>query len=436
MKQILYFLIGFTISLTWLTFGYCGVPCDEVPGDVESGLNCDVCNWVGSNISYAANSTEAMNACNAAMGGDCNNSSMSSSDGDYYMAYKSVQQSGLDFIYYAWVAMPDGCVEPDSDGDGISNEFDLYPDDPTPYQYTVISEVLDADGNPVAIKVKTDRDDIFDFGERPEDMEGYIDYIHIAPVLQDAETLESLPIFTSGTAGSESTSVSLSDYSEEIETYVNQETDAGSGSDFESSETSTGTETDSEALQKIINNTASTTENLSRLGDYLQSINSNIAELNRRDEMETALTGDLLGQDSGSLTSADVQQGVEDALNVTDSEKDSAISTMGNVDTEYNEAQSTITGTASLEEDAPDEYKTKTNITSKMADYISNNPISAIIENSGVTISGAVDHVSWMYKDTEIFMSVGQYDAALEAFGQLLVGMATLSGMLLIFRGF
>jgi len=320
----------------------------------------------------------------------------------------------------------------DSDGDGILDEFDLYPNDSTDYQFSVISAVLDAQGNPVQIIVKTDRDDLFAFGDRPIDMTGYTDEIYIAPYLRPGGDLEYLDFFNDNS--DTAIQVDNSAYYDQIENMVIAETDPGTGTDFSDDSTpATGSETDNEALQKIVTNTDATSDNITRLGDYLDSINDTLGRLESKYDVALSATGSLI--DGGGTSSEDIQGAITSAMDVAQGDIDSSVAAAGNVDTEYNNAFATITDSYDLAVDAPEDFQEKTDIITKMTDYVSNNPISAIINGSSINLTGSVDHLTWTYNGQNIELSVGKYDNELTLFGQLLMGVTTLAGMLMIFRG-
>jgi hypothetical protein len=138
------------------------------------------------------------------------------------------------------------------------------------------------------------------------------------------------------------------------------------------------------------------------------------------------------GDDNGLFNDV---AGIRGALELDEQSGTDAVTDAGDTDTEFTDAQATIKPDASLEDDAPLEYQTKRDILTKLNDYISNNPIMSVIQNSGVTISGSDPDLNFTYKGHNISLSVAGFDSELGIFGQLLLGIATLSGMLLIFRG-
>jgi len=209
---------------------------------------------------------------------------------------------------------------PDSDNDGIPDRWDLYPNDPTVYRYSVISRIVNRTTDETEqITIKTDQDDVFTFGERPSDMSDSIDVINIAPVLNDADTLQDLPFFDTGSGGENTTSnfIDLLDFSGIVTDVVNTGTTpaTGSGTNFnDDSLPSDDTESDNDALRKIITNTHSTSENIGRLGDYLQSINQTLNRMDTKDDFR--LSGSL-NEDSESdngPSAEEIGQSVNDNL--------------------------------------------------------------------------------------------------------------------------
>jgi hypothetical protein len=138
----------------------------------------------------------------------------------------------------------------------------------------------------------------------------------------------------------------------------------------------------------------------------------------------------------GDVDLSNIEDMLGDISNPDTSNVSSAVGTVGSVDQAYQDAQNGISSDVTLDQDAPEGYQEKRDISAVITDYISNNPLADIIENSGVQISGATPTADFDYNGHMISLSVSGFDAQLEAFGQILLGITTLAGMLLIFRGF
>lgn len=361
--------------------------------------------------------------------------------GNYYMHViirPSVEHAGLTPL--------------DSDGDGLPDDCDLYPDDPTPASFRLMTTLYeDSTGNIVGNIIQTDRGDYKEYGDLSNyETSGYsTEYHGNTSSWQSNDDLCGPSGISSGSSptGDETLDTILEDsINESIGT-----TDPGTGSATGTDNTATaatGTETDTQALQDIKQNTYSTSQNIKRLADYLDGINKKLYDQNKHTfqtspltlaDVQKAINNSNLGSGTisagGGLTSSETTQAVDAALTPSIEDETQATVNAGDVNTEYTTAETTITGNASLSEDAPLEFQEKTDITTKMSDYISGNPISDIINNSGLVISGSTPTATWNYKGQSMVLTVSGFDAQLEAFGQILLGIFTLAGMLLIFRG-
>lgn len=343
-------------------------------------------------------------------------------------------------IWFAYDAPDVVFLQPDADGDGINDDYDLYPNDTEPYKFSILACVENSTtGEKVQCLVKTDRGDIFAFGTRPEDMTGYIDTINANPLMIDGSDAEAL--FATQTA-TNTTTVDNSALYDTVTDSLNSPADAGTdtGSGFSPGESVTGSESDSELLEKIAKNTTTQNTNTTRLGDYLKDINSTLKNIDLKQTLTgsgaiTLATNGTTTGTSTSTTATDVQTGVEDALTPGVDDVSNATTAGGNTDSAFAEAQGAITGTASLDDDAPDDFKEKTDVGSYIDDMLENSPFMNLITGTGVSTSGSNPTLTYMYKGHPIALTVAGFETELNAFGAILIAITTLAGMLMIFRG-
>jgi hypothetical protein len=422
MKKVLFFSIGFLIPFL-LSIPYLHAECTYNPTDETQWSTTYLYLGTVTKVGYQ---TEMWDIGCGSWTITSHNKYLSALDGSgAYINVCTVREypaySGQPNYYLYFVDgtdYGDVCIsEPvtDTDGDGLSDQYDFYPNDPTDYKIRLLSYQEDSEGNRVRECYETDRKDIFCIGNAYD--ETLQDNITIGSDWLDSDdiiTAEAVEYIGDDAVISDSsdgeTSITSDTYTDTdgTPTETNSDTEMNAGID------SDGTETAAE--QKIIDNTASTANNISRLADYLKDTNDSLGNI----DYSTAQTSEALDEISNP-----------DSDDVT-----TATSQAGDTDTAFQTAQDTITTEASLENDAPDDFKEKTDISTAIADYISNNPLSDIIENSGVSISGATSSAAFDYNGHSISLSVAGYDDQLEAFGQILLGIVTLAGMLLIFRGF
>lgn len=489
MRQLFYFLIGFCIPFVFSYVAYATTEfSDSDLSLIQSYWNMSQ-NQTG-NFHFMENSQAAsaayynysppsgwnvVESCNRAY-----------ADWGFWMKLNYNPSLDQAYMHKYWEVWVYGRSDPDADtdGDGIPDDCDVYPDDPTDYQVRRSSYQKDSSGNIVRECYITDRDDVVCLGESYNN--SLVDYVEFSSPWQSPSTL---------CAYSDNFSDPSDDEQDVDGDGIPDGADDGDGVPFNDDgipdsggnddEMTDGTPSDGTEdldLQKIIDNTAATTDNVSRLADYLQEqnsdlnqVNSNLAQikgaldgfdsdlgsinsylgsinsgvgsinsslgaiesdLNVTNAHLADMNGDLDTISGHLLTSNDHLSEISDSLEITSDDISTSVNNIGNTDTVYQSAQDNITTVFTLVDDAPDDYQEKRNLSEKIADYISSNPLSNIIENSGVEITGSTSTASFDYNGHSIILSVAGFDSQLEAFGQILLGISTLAGMLLVFRGF
>lgn len=212
-------------------------------------------------------------------------------------------------VFSAWPTdSDDNChVLVDSDGDGTA--YDLYPDDPTSYKGAISAICYNTStGEVVAGEITTSLGDIFSFGEIPSDYNGYtVSTIDSGLVLKNTDDL-AIDLENAGvdelTFEPKGSGIDIADDGtifipgNSIGDTWNDQTEADEpdedlGTNFNEGSQATGTETDSEALGSIINNTGKTADNVKRLGDYLKIGNDYLAKMT--DRLNNIKTGSSSG---------------------------------------------------------------------------------------------------------------------------------------------
>lgn len=445
MKKILYFLLGFTFVLSFATFCYAQdyVDLDCIKQNTSFTDNYNIIGWAESSASADAMLSGVSGTGPYGMSFTLDKACFSvyeGATGPVGCSFRKINSSPLPTV----VGYSPAAIEAptDNDDDGIPNEYDLYPDDPTTYKFSILGCVENSTtGEKVQCLVKTDRGDVFAFGSRPADMTGYIDTVNANPMLIDGADAEAL--FATQTATNTTTVDNSALYDTITDTLVGSgDADQDTGSGFTPGESVAGTESDSELLEKIAKNTTTQNTNTTRLGDYLKEINSTLKNIDLKQTLvgsgAIAITtnGTTTGTTTETTTTAtDVQAGVEAALTPGVDDVSDATTAGGNTDSAFAEAQDTITGTASLDDDAPAEYKEKTDIGGYLDDLLENSPFMNLITGTGVTTSGSNPTLTYSYKGHPITLTVAGFETELNAFGVILIAITTLSGMLMIFRG-
>jgi hypothetical protein len=469
MKQIVYFLTGFFISfLVLIQFAHAddyGSTTEGLQGWVDHfATNCSPVTdgrYRMHFLGFYTSPNEAYLACWYACDADYNaydypNSASQAFRMDAQAEVNSLTDSvwevrgymtgfhddGFD-VYYAMGfdggTPPGGTVDPptsDSDDDGIPDEYDLYPNDSEPYQYAIKNILRDADtGEIKAIYLKTDRGDFFMIGDSSYcDTNDCDQEMTLTDNWRSGDTLQDY-----GVAIAEET---LPANAEEIDTFFDQTIANNSTVTQNAAENitqgaeSTGTETDNEALRAIQDNTAKATENQQVLADLLHNINENISTMNSREHAESATDTPIVvtieGGDETETTPEDLS-GTAAGMNSESAGFDSNLSqATGDLQTAY-ETDSTLDDLPTHPEDeflgiATDKF----DLSQRLMDMITANPVTQALTGIDIQTSGSCSF-SWDYKGNTIEFSVCNFQTALNAFGQILLGLTSIYSILVLF---
>jgi len=457
MRQILYFLLGFLGIMILTTLSY-AIDCYDPYTDGQTPLN----SYIGYTFDDRSETTTTYSVASIAasyfydnfstikpgytrLGQGISYYDITHVTGFHWVSYRSATvfymafwpfTNGTQFTY-------DRCIV-DADSDGLPDTCDSYPNDATPYQVAVIyKQTLISSGSVTYQQLKTDRGDIFERGELHQGNPLYRDYLFINPILSDPSTFCDSNLENTGQQ-------STVDYQSQLDAITQAKIDNASLPTISTltpppSESKTGTETDNQALQKIVGNTNAINTNISNLAKYLSDINQSVKGM-EVGQYRQGVGGSLgsiagTGTNNGALESTQLQ--IKDKLTEISgkiptppsaSDISAAQSAAGNNDTSYNNTVEAL-GTGLVIDDAPEFYRQKTSISEKMTSIMGSNPISDIIGSSGVNLTGSQPYLSWSYNGTPILLRVDLYDSALDAFGSILLAMTGLSCLVMLFKG-
>lgn len=286
MKQLLYFLIGFSFSVFCIGYAYSAeLACEDITSDSTYIVT------VASD-----NSIDALNACRAASPtGLCG-----SKDRFIGSAYVCGYYYMPDSSHFAWFpyncsgtvlsCSPSGSdpdyfnPDADSDGDGRPDSQDFYPNDPNPYLQKLVVEYYDSNGNLLGSVYETDRGDYFTTGTIPSDGSGAVIKIGTAFETPDNQPLsdDDFPEITreslknSGITSIPTTSAP-----------VTPDSDVGTGTKSQSGDTDT-------ALQgKIADNTAKSVDALAKISSYNREMLTTIGKINTNSAYTSQKLSDL-----------------------------------------------------------------------------------------------------------------------------------------------
>jgi len=474
MKKILYFLIGFSISLLIPYISYAVESCQDVQVCARSSFEAYAATtWPAYTVEFkgtAATNTLASALlttfkttanCSQGWGG---NATRTANCPTTYIYYALSLGTVCNKVYY--IVVCEGLYSDDTDGDGLSSAIDPYPDDPTPFSYTVLETIKDSFGNTVWMRIKTDRGDIFEWGTKPTDMTGYNRianlYQNMLPSTSLATDIANLQTQDPIVAP---TQIQSSDVGDEYNSWVNNTTtlppDSGIATDMTPGVQPTGSETDSQALGQIASNTGKTADNVARLGDYMKQLNDLTAKKNAQDLLQgnvgnsNTATATANATATAGLTQAQATQAVKDGIAPNSSDTSAigtAVTNLNTSATSSNPAQALADAQALLEtetttDDIPDHgvdsdflgvAKEQFSLYDKLSEVISNNPISDALTGIEVNATGSCS-MTWPWTDSHgsthnVILTICDYATVLNNFGQILLMLVSFNSLLILFR--
>jgi len=275
MKKILCFLIGFTLPFIFYQWAY-ATECDS-----SSTSTVDIDFYVSIYggiphviVGYYSTKEEAAAANVAATGGA----------GAYYGSvtdgiYCSTKAGS---VYFAIVVAPANCVaiNIDADNDGLSDDCDFYPDDPSSYSVLLVTyQTTDntSDGAHAREVYLTDRGDYFSLGA---DYDGSLSDHYVKNISSWKDPSDICGTLPPSGSGPQDDETGLQNPG-----VTNNPPDGDAAPDTDPTlkpgKQSDGTETGDGALRDILDNTGNTASNTKRIGEYMRSLNAAIQNMNR-----------------------------------------------------------------------------------------------------------------------------------------------------------
>jgi len=479
MKKVMWFLIVFSLVAFPMRLVY----ATETSCPIPSGLDPDgyqPATWTsGVYVGTYPDNDSAIAAVRAAVG--CPSAGVTYFEYNGFFGYQIQEQNSTCTAqvsygerYYAFIQF--GCVPqiPDADDDGIPDECDFYPEDSGKLnQYQISWEVIDdATSAVVSRGVRTNYDDGFILGEYiPEGSTGYTDIVYIGGDWYE------LPADCESTGGGLTIDQAY-DVSEfpAVHPYVwtgdEYDTPPGPGSTGEPSPTvPTGSETDSEATQIIAQNTAKLIDSQNLMNQNLVATNENIQKMRINSEIMQAQVSDIKKSvdsiDSGIGNLETGIQGLADGLTnietgigdletiietggLTESDVTDALSGAGDINTGLSETvDSMIDSIPTTYDDlASDPLLSDEDIDDKFLPWsqqkfndfmnyaIENNPVYSMINiEDMIDIGAGTPCLHANILGSTIDMCFDPYYSVMQTFGSLLVGIASLTGILHVVRG-
>ena len=416
MRKILYFLMGISLSMfILLSYAHAEVKCS----DVESAITDFWTNFFSSpnhcdtvSVNIAGSVSEAQSYMISTYGGlgSIRNVTI---DGTSYGYYSVVNNGDPDVYTYTagcCAIVPGGCALDDTDGDDIPDDQDLYPNDPEPFNVKLISYQTD-DGTSTGTHVRecyqTDKGDVYCIGaDYDENKSNILVYNGTWIPYEDANSDTT----TSGTISdsTEGASIEQPTYTTDVST---GDVDADTDSSLKSGTSSTGSETDNEALQGIMDNTAAAADNTKRQGEYLKALNAAIENMDRNIALKIS--------DDESNRDIDGQQ-----AQAAQSEFDNT-----NVSEYYNDTNFNGTLTQGTDYQPASDLENESWLTG----FISNNPLKTALDSSGFEMINETSKMEFTIEGlgTHSF-DLGPFESQFILAGNILLAITSLSALILI----
>ena len=322
------------------------------------------------------------------------------------------------------------CPVIDTDGDGIPDAEDPFPDDAGGFTWTLEGQILDENLNPVKSFYKVCSDTT---GE-----------CHLITV-GDGEGGHYAQI-RNGLTGTENNAPWLDTGNLVTEGGYEQEVLEGDGSpNYQQGDTDSGDGTDNSLLGQIANNTQRSVDNQGEMGKQLEAIaskgdmtNSILSEIasNTNEIANKTGTGQGTEVNIDTPTAEEIGGAVEDALSNDEGvDYGAAQGDSTALDTAYNDAITGINEQLTIG-DAPESMQERTVIEDKFGDLMLNPDLQDaqnVITGSGVNLSGSCSF-TYDYKGTPITFSVCNFESQIDMMGNVLLSLAGLTSILIVFR--
>jgi len=310
-----------------------------------------------------------------------------------------------------WPCGGEECYEEspvDSDGDGLMDNIDPYPDDPDPFAF----EIVLSQGEPMEwLSIRTDSGDNFCYGEYDSDQ---AINIHADGQLHSSDFLEESTgeLELAAEQGDILPSPQINNTYNEYNSYP--------GDDY------TGTETDSELLGKVVNNTKA-------ISDGGGSINNYLSDIREQNEAQNTILSKMLRKNAGGGIGIVDNSGVEDGLAGIEEAITEDYAGEGSSAGDYGsgldlDGSMDSGGMPSQEIEAIEGQ-------SWFISFLADNPYKAALDASGISAGGGVSSMGFSLRGHEYQFDLGDLQSEIQVAGNLLLALTGLISVIMIARG-
>lgn len=329
---------------------------------------------------------------------------------------KSTISSSNEYHYWVYSPAESDICTPDTDGDGISDANDKYPNDPNPYLIRLVGEYKDDQGNVVCQVWETDRDDYYLTGTLPDNPETADFTLKLGTAWQ---TPNDQPLSDSDFPGMPTTDVPTTGGG------------AGTGSDpapgMPTGDPSGTGDSDSDLTRKIADNTSKTVEGLGKLSGYAKSLDDAIAGMGRNVAIGNQTLKDIEDK-IGGLGGGVVVSGDGDG---DEEEASTGLSDFNNTDVGNHYNSDNYNGTLTPGTDYVEVEDLKD--LSWFSDFFSDNPLKTALNSSGFDLSSSVCALSFTIDGMGTHtLSLCEFESGFIAAGNLLLSFTSLSALMIV----
>ena len=319
----------------------------------------------------------------------------------------------------------EGSTVPDSDGDGIPDDQDYYPDDEAPVLVKPIGQLLDDNGNVIATQWKTEKGDIYWTGDVPvEGIDPFSDNYQY--LLEQPWTIPSGVIDDSD----------FPDMSDNSTVNLGESPSTNQDPNMQEGESHDDNDSDSASTGKIVDNTGRTADNTKRIGDYSQELINQVKKLRiqqgQKDDVKVTVKPANVSINAGGDTVVAEMQSEAQSNN---QEAQTASNNLSGLDVESYYGANKFSGALTEGED----YQPAEGLGEQtwLTTFIDSNPYKTALDRSGFECANAVcemnlqlDKLGGSYK-----LSICEFDDQFRVAGNLLLGLTTLAGLIMVVRG-
>ncbi|WP_020586774.1 hypothetical protein [Desulfobacter curvatus] len=309
MKKLFWFSIGFCLPFICFNLAYAVTQCFE--GETTADWN----SYLQSRVDYYESLYPAYDFTVETWSGDCSGC-VNACNVSAKIVTLSHGVYHCDTEYICGVIADSSPT--DSDSDGIPDGLDAYPDTDSAYQFRIMSNYFDSQGNCVAQLIVTSDGDYILLGDLTADeIEAGVsagtytstfvnspNWINSSDLKED----DAKDIYSNGQSTKKVTSTEAGGLNDQAS--EGTKADTPTIGDVPPSTGSEDGDSDSDSWRKIVGNSDSSNKNLEKIGQYLGIGNDLLAKI----EKGVNGSGSRSGEKSGTPTADEIGQAVEDEL--------------------------------------------------------------------------------------------------------------------------